>query len=122
MGGLEGAFLAAIRTNFGDHTARLVYADWLDEYDDPRGEYLRLEARLATLKKGDQAWPGLITRFRSNCATVSSFKCTGIAAPFTSRASKEISTTKSLVGTRWRTPAGSSAPAGSSWPAPSARC
>ncbi|MFM8274040.1 MAG: TIGR02996 domain-containing protein, partial [Gemmata sp.] len=31
----EQGFLAAIAT--GDHTARLVFADWLDERGDPRG-------------------------------------------------------------------------------------
>jgi uncharacterized protein (TIGR02996 family) len=38
----EEAFLAAIRAQPADPTSRLVYADWLDERDDPRGEYLRL--------------------------------------------------------------------------------
>lgn len=43
----ETAFLAAIRANPADDTTRLVYADWLDERDDPRAEYVRLicEAR-----------------------------------------------------------------------------
>jgi uncharacterized protein (TIGR02996 family) len=35
----EHAFLAAIAT--GDHTARLVFADWLDERGDPRGPWVR---------------------------------------------------------------------------------
>lgn len=37
----EEAFLAAVVAAPGDDTARLVYADWLDEHDDPRGKYLR---------------------------------------------------------------------------------
>jgi uncharacterized protein (TIGR02996 family) len=37
----EGAFVAAIRANPGVETLRLVYADWLDERGDPRGEFLR---------------------------------------------------------------------------------
>lgn len=41
----ESAFLAAIATNTEDDTARLVYADWLQERNDPRAEYLRLEVR-----------------------------------------------------------------------------
>src|SRR4051812_36241893 len=40
--GVDEAFLSAIRTQPTDTTSRLVYADWLDERDDPRGEYLRL--------------------------------------------------------------------------------
>src|SRR5262249_44133550 len=30
-----------------DGTSRLVYADWLDDHDDPRGEYLRAEREAA---------------------------------------------------------------------------
>jgi uncharacterized protein (TIGR02996 family) len=39
----EEAFLAAIEAAPQDMLPRLVYADWLDERNDPRGEYLRLE-------------------------------------------------------------------------------
>lgn len=39
----EEAFLAAIEASPQDMLPRLVYADWLDERNDPRGEYLRLE-------------------------------------------------------------------------------
>jgi uncharacterized protein (TIGR02996 family) len=38
----EAAFLAAIRAAPEDETALLVYADWLEERDDPRAEYVRL--------------------------------------------------------------------------------
>jgi uncharacterized protein (TIGR02996 family) len=37
----ESAFLAAIKSAPDDDTARLVYADWLDERGDPRGGLLR---------------------------------------------------------------------------------
>jgi uncharacterized protein (TIGR02996 family) len=37
------AFIDAIAEDPDDDTARLVYADWLDERGDPRAEYLRLE-------------------------------------------------------------------------------
>jgi uncharacterized protein (TIGR02996 family) len=44
----ETALLHAITANRADHTARLVYADWLDEHDQPdRAAYLRLQVRLA---------------------------------------------------------------------------
>jgi uncharacterized protein (TIGR02996 family) len=45
----EEAFLQAIRTTPDDPTVRLVYADWLEERGDPRGEYLRLEHQLAQI-------------------------------------------------------------------------
>jgi uncharacterized protein (TIGR02996 family) len=35
------AFLRAIRADPDDDTGWLVYADWLDERDDPRGSYVR---------------------------------------------------------------------------------
>jgi uncharacterized protein (TIGR02996 family) len=37
----ENAFLTAIKSAPDDNTARLVYADWLDERGDPRGGLLR---------------------------------------------------------------------------------
>jgi uncharacterized protein (TIGR02996 family) len=54
----EAAFLNALRDDHTDATTRLVYADWLDDRGDARGEYLRLEmemeriqARLQTLRQ-----------------------------------------------------------------------
>ncbi len=44
----EAAFLEALKANPADDTARLVYADWLDEHGEPaKAEYLRLVAMLA---------------------------------------------------------------------------
>ncbi|MCE9568269.1 MAG: TIGR02996 domain-containing protein [Planctomycetes bacterium] len=47
----ETAFLSAIRQNPADETARLVYADWLDEQGDPasiaKAEFIRLELQMA---------------------------------------------------------------------------
>jgi uncharacterized protein (TIGR02996 family) len=51
----DEAFIQAILADPDDEATRLVYADWLDERDDPRGKYLRLQAQLATLPIG-QAW------------------------------------------------------------------
>lgn len=67
---LEHTFLAAIAANPGDADARAVYADWLEERGDPRGEYLRLEAllndgpaRLLELTKQlDPGWLASVTR------------------------------------------------------------
>jgi uncharacterized protein (TIGR02996 family) len=44
----EDAFLHAVRASPADTDLRTVYADWLDEHGDPRGEYLRLECELAS--------------------------------------------------------------------------
>jgi uncharacterized protein (TIGR02996 family) len=42
----EAAFLQAIQANPADATAKLVYADWLDEHGEhERAEYVRLAAR-----------------------------------------------------------------------------
>lgn len=43
----DEAFIRVIVDNPGDETPRLVYADWLDDRDDPRGPYLRAEAEWA---------------------------------------------------------------------------
>jgi uncharacterized protein (TIGR02996 family) len=42
----EQGFLHAIQARPHDDVPRLIYADWLDERDDPRGEYLRLQCEL----------------------------------------------------------------------------
>jgi uncharacterized protein (TIGR02996 family) len=40
------AFLRALLASPDDNTLRLVYADWLEERDDPRATFLRLEVAL----------------------------------------------------------------------------
>jgi uncharacterized protein (TIGR02996 family) len=51
----EQAFLAAIAADPADATARLVFADWLTEHDDPRGEWLRARTQLALgLAEGEE--------------------------------------------------------------------
>jgi uncharacterized protein (TIGR02996 family) len=45
----EAALIEAIRAAPNDDLARLVYADWLDEHGDSRGEFLRLQHQLATV-------------------------------------------------------------------------
>lgn len=53
----ERAFLKAIKKKPDDRTARLVYADWLQEHDDPRGELIRVEEELPTLAiYSDRYW------------------------------------------------------------------
>lgn len=43
----ETAFLKAIQSRPGDDLTRLVFADWLDERDDPRGDFIRLHLALS---------------------------------------------------------------------------
>jgi uncharacterized protein (TIGR02996 family) len=45
----EAALLAAVHADPDDYQARAIYADWLEERGDPRGEYLRLDMQLVTL-------------------------------------------------------------------------
>src|SRR6266545_1100196 len=45
---MDGDFLTALRASPNDDVTRLVYADWLQEQEDPRAEFLRLEVRLAS--------------------------------------------------------------------------
>ena len=51
----EKAFLATLRACPADDTARLVYADWLEERGDCRGEFLRVAvaARTAAITGAD---------------------------------------------------------------------
>lgn len=66
----EARFLEAVQRDPEDDEVRRVYADWLEERGDPRGEYLRIELqlyrlppRLAQLATGiSQAWLNAIGR------------------------------------------------------------
>jgi uncharacterized protein (TIGR02996 family) len=46
----DEGFVQDIVAHPEDNALRLIYADWLEERDDPRAEFLRLEAQLAGLK------------------------------------------------------------------------
>ena len=43
-------FLAAVLQSPEDDGHRLIYADWLDEQDDPRGEFIRVQIELAATR------------------------------------------------------------------------
>jgi uncharacterized protein (TIGR02996 family) len=43
----EAGFLRAMLDDPDDRAVRQIFADWLDEHDDPRGEFLRLQDELA---------------------------------------------------------------------------
>jgi uncharacterized protein (TIGR02996 family) len=49
----DDAFLKAIIDTPEDDTPRLVYADFLDERGDPRGEFIRVQCELARLPDDD---------------------------------------------------------------------
>ena len=53
----ERQLLAAIRARPEDRTTRLVYADWLEEHDDTRGELIRIEEEIPTTPiHSDRYW------------------------------------------------------------------
>ena len=61
----EDAFLDRLREDPLDGLTRSVYADWLEERGDPRGEYLRQEIALASLLPSDPRFPALAQWVRS---------------------------------------------------------
>jgi uncharacterized protein (TIGR02996 family) len=60
----DEAFIIAIRENPRDDTTRLVYADWLDERGDPRGEWIRIEVQLKHLVADGRLYGPLKARQR----------------------------------------------------------
>jgi uncharacterized protein (TIGR02996 family) len=55
----DEAFLQTIIENPDDDAPRLVYADWLEERGDPRGEFIRVQCALARMGGGDSRCPEL---------------------------------------------------------------
>jgi uncharacterized protein (TIGR02996 family) len=60
----EEPFLRAILAAPDDEAPRLIYADWLEERGDLRGEYLRLACALASLTEDDPRFDGFVIRLR----------------------------------------------------------
>src|SRR5436309_1145138 len=60
----DDAFLKATLANPDDDTPRLVYADWLTDRDDPRGEFIALQCLLARTEEADPRRPSLEARER----------------------------------------------------------
>jgi uncharacterized protein (TIGR02996 family) len=55
---MHDAFLHDILAHPDDDAPRLIYADWLDEHGDPRGEFIRVQCALAQLSDEDpHRWP-----------------------------------------------------------------
>ena len=49
----EAGFIEAIRERSDDRGRWLIFADWLEEQGDPRGELIRLQVHLAELSGDD---------------------------------------------------------------------
>jgi uncharacterized protein (TIGR02996 family) len=60
MRGEAEGFLARIREVPDDDGPRLIFADWLDEQGDPRGEFIRVQVALARLSDYDRRRPALL--------------------------------------------------------------
>lgn len=58
-GGCDG-FLERVRERPDSDEPRLIYADWLDEQGDPRGEFIRTQVALARLPEYDRRRGDLI--------------------------------------------------------------
>lgn len=59
---MNEAFLQAILAAPDDDTPRLVYADWLEERGDPRGEFIRVQIALADTHAPGPETMGLLVR------------------------------------------------------------
>jgi uncharacterized protein (TIGR02996 family) len=60
----DETFIREIVAHPDDTSLRLIYADWLEEQGDPRGEFLRIEAALAEMSDEDERRAALQTRLR----------------------------------------------------------
>jgi len=60
----DDPFIRAILADPENDAPRLIYADWLEERGDARGEYLRLECYLTTLSEDEPQLDPLLIRFR----------------------------------------------------------
>ena len=58
------AFLEAVLNEPDEDAHRLVFADWLEEHDDPRGEFIRLQCQLEHLNPDDPRRPACSARER----------------------------------------------------------
>ena len=60
----EWAFHQTVLESPDDEDIRLIFADWLDDRDDPRGEFIRIQCQLAKLFAHDEQRAGLVRRER----------------------------------------------------------
>ena len=59
---IEGALLCSVLADPDDDVPRLVYADWLTDRGDARGDFIRDQCRLARLDEADPAFSALHAR------------------------------------------------------------
>jgi uncharacterized protein (TIGR02996 family) len=50
---IDDDFIQTIIANPDDDAPRLIYADWLEEQGDPRGEFIRIQCELAKMPEDD---------------------------------------------------------------------
>src|SRR5207249_956021 len=74
---LHNAFLLDILEHPDDDTPRLVYADWLMERGEPRGEFIRIQVERARLERDDPRWEPL---WKRECELLAEYKLDWIAA------------------------------------------
>lgn len=53
---LQRALITKILSEPDDDLPRLIFADWLEEHGDPRGEFIRLQCRLHGMTAADPDW------------------------------------------------------------------
>ncbi|WP_166831394.1 TIGR02996 domain-containing protein [Thalassoroseus pseudoceratinae] len=58
----DNEFFQAVLADPDDLIPRLVYADWLDEQGDPRGEFIRVQCELADMPETNARRRALLTR------------------------------------------------------------
>jgi uncharacterized protein (TIGR02996 family) len=69
---MEGeSFLRGLDANPSDDTLRLVFADWLEERGDDRGQFLRAAVALRNSAASDGSFPHLLRRLRELRSAVS---------------------------------------------------
>lgn len=61
----EQSFLEEICANPDDETPRLIFADWLEEQGNPRGEFIRVQCEMTALKKTQKRYKELAKREHS---------------------------------------------------------
>jgi carbon storage regulator CsrA len=60
----ELAFVKSVLDSPDDEGIRLIFADWLQDHDDPRGEFIHVQCRLARLPNHDEQRSSLEKRER----------------------------------------------------------
>ena len=58
----DNEFFQAVLADPDDLIPRLIYADWLDEQGDPRGEFIRVQCELADMPETNARRRALLTR------------------------------------------------------------